>query len=184
MSFTRKIDMILEAKKLERLSINKIEKQLGVDGTIYKAHKADKYPVDSELVRKLIGILGIRQEWWDKEWESGSTDIFITPVQNQAAVAGNAMTAKDLLVVLQDVLAERSDYRIIPKTVLDGEYRLLPLSEIEHRAKELESRTKELEDIREERKQTLEAKNKLIKRLEDEIAELRGMRNPITPQGA
>lgn len=183
MSFKKKIDMILEARKLQRLSKNKIEQLIGVDGTIYKAYNDDREPADSEIVRNLIGTLGIRQEWWDKDWESGSTDIFNTSVQKEPLVKGNA-TPKDLLTALQDILAEQSDYRIIPKTVLDGEYRLLPKSEIEHRAKELESRLKELEDIREERKQTIEAKNKLIKRLEDEVAELRGARNAIAPQSA
>lgn len=86
MSFRAKIDKILEAKQLERLSINKIEKLLGVDGTIYKAHKDDRYPVDSELIPKLIGKLGIRQQWWDKDWETGSTDIFITHEQKEPAI--------------------------------------------------------------------------------------------------
>lgn len=125
----------------------------------------------------------VNRQWW----KTGKGDILIknsTDGENEATVAQKApLTAVDLLAVLQDVLAERSDYRIIPKTVLDGEYRLLPKSEIEQRAKELESRTKELEDIRRERIETMDAKNKLIKRLEDEVAELRS-RNPITPQGA
>lgn len=90
MSFRKKIDMILEAKKLERLSKNKIERLMGVDGTIYKAYDDDREPADSEIVRKLIDVLCVRQEWWDKEWETGSMNIFHTLVQNRSDNTGKA----------------------------------------------------------------------------------------------
>lgn len=81
--------MILEAKRLERLSINKIERLLGVDGTIYKAYKAGEYPKDPNLISKLIKLLNIRQEWWDTDWESGNMDVFsriLTREANEAAI--------------------------------------------------------------------------------------------------
>lgn len=172
--------MILEARKLQRLSRNKIEQMIGVDGTIYKAYDDDREPADSEIVRNLIGTLGIRQQWWDKDWESGSKDIFITHDENPPPIAGKPIKGEPLKL-LQDALAEGSDYRVIPKTILDGEYRIFPKSEIEQRTKELEARSKEQEDLRRERIETIDAKNKLIKRLEDEIAELRAGK-PVTPQ--
>lgn len=161
------------------LSPSAFEEQYGLGNGTLKSWKDESTEKSTGTIRNFLSENQINKEWW----KTGKGEIFNTSVQNQPAVKGNA-TPKDLLIVLQDILAEQSDYRIIPKTVLDGEYRLLPKSEIEHRAKELESRLKELDDIREERRQTIEAKNKLIKRLEDEIAELRGARNSVAPQSA
>lgn len=77
--------MLLEARKLEKLSVNKIERILGVDGTIYKALKAEDYIPDPELSSDIVRKFGIRQAWWDKEWETGTLDMFEknpTPVPN------------------------------------------------------------------------------------------------------
>ena len=144
MSFRTKIDMILKAKKLERLSINKIEKLLGVDGTIYKAHKANKYPVDPNLVSELLRKLRIRQGWWDKDWASGSTDIFEkngTSVQNEPAV--NENSNMDVAEAIR-VIIGGSEYFVIPKVALEGKYRLMPLEEISLKEKELERRNDDL----------------------------------------
>lgn len=108
MSFQKKLDMILEARKLERLSINKIERLLGVDGTIYKAHKADKYPVDSELVLDMLRKLGVRREWWEKEWETGSNNIFTTSVQNPSD--NKEKTLEETIEALLAELRESNKY--------------------------------------------------------------------------
>jgi hypothetical protein len=140
MSFKRKIDMILEARKLQRLSRNRIEQMIGVDGTIYKAYDDDREPADSEIVRKLIGTLGIRQQWWDKDWESGSTDIFITPVQNDPHKHRNGQD-DDLY---KRIVEGGTEYLLVPRTAFEGNYRFIPIEEIEMHARELERKEAEL----------------------------------------
>lgn len=128
------------------------------------------------VVEKFLRHYNINPQWW----KTGEGAVFITDEEKRSDNKGNP----DLLQVLQSALAEGSDYRLIPKTILDGEYRIFPKSEIEQRMKELEARAKDLEDIRRERMETLDAKNKLIKKLEDEIAELRSQKPVATPQRA
>ena len=70
-------------------------------------------------------------------------------------------------------LEKLSDYRFVPKTVLDGEYRIMPKSELEQRSKELEQKAKEYEDLRLARLDTINALNKVIQVYENEIAGLR-----------
>jgi len=83
MSFKEKIDKIISASELRsgkrKLTINKIEATLEVDGTIYKNYKADTYPKDQGLISKMLNKFGISSEWW----ETGKGEIFIangTPV--------------------------------------------------------------------------------------------------------
>lgn len=98
MSFRKKIDMILKAKKLERLSINKIERELDVDGVIYKNHKADTYPTDSKLISDFIRIYRIRQQWWDKEWEIDGSVIFDEKVQEKEKSEWSTITEEQKLI--------------------------------------------------------------------------------------
>ena len=90
----------------------------------------------------------------------------ITPVQNGSDNKEKTLGPSESLRVIQEALEEGSEYRIVPKTILNGEYRIFPKSELDLRAQELEER-------RRERQETIDAKNALIKALEDEIAELR-----------
>lgn len=90
--------MLLEAKKLEKLSVNKIERALGVDGTIYKALKAENYIPDLELSSDIVRKFHIKQSWWDKEWETGTLDMFEenpTPVPNSG---GPSITEEQKLI--------------------------------------------------------------------------------------
>lgn len=135
--------MILKAKQLERLSINRIEKLLGVDGTIYKAHKADKYPVDPDLVSELVRKLGIRQEWWDREWKTNSDNIFITSVQNRTDNKEKNL-ADTLDEAMNKVIKDEGEYYIVPKTVLEGNYRFIPIEELRMKERELEHKNDEL----------------------------------------
>lgn len=149
MSFRKKIDMILEAKQLERLTINKIERSIEKDGTIYKAYKDDREPADLEIVRKLIGTLNIRQEWWDKEWESGSKDIFNTPVQKEAAVTEKDVREKsvrDYARDIIDVIEGKTEYVVIPRSVLKENYRIVPLEQFEKDKLQMERDARELDE--------------------------------------
>lgn len=132
------------------------------------------------VVEKFLRHYGIREEWW----KTGEGEIFITRAEKGSDNKGNPLGEQArTLKLLQDALSEGSDYRVIPKTILDGEYRIFPKSEMEQRARELEAQLKQQEDIRRERIETLDAKNKLIKKLEEEIAELRASKS-VAPQSA
>lgn len=83
MSFQKKIDKVLEASKLlpgkRKLTINKIETELGIESTIRKNYNADTYPTDEDLIPELIRKFGINPEWWQTE----QGEVFIvkgTPV--------------------------------------------------------------------------------------------------------
>jgi hypothetical protein len=72
-SFKEKIDKILKYRKL---SINKIEKELDVDGTFRKAYNDDREPND-ELVMEFRRKFQIRDSWWNSPLGDREEEIFI-----------------------------------------------------------------------------------------------------------
>jgi hypothetical protein len=76
MSFKKKIELILKAKELDKLSINKMEQALGLDGTIYKGVKNPDYIPDPNLVSEILRKYRIKESWWNKDWATGSLDMF------------------------------------------------------------------------------------------------------------
>lgn len=127
--------MILEARKLQRLSRNKIEQMIGVDGTIYKAYDDDREPADSEIVRKLIGTLGIRQAWWDKDWETGSMDIFNTPVTDEPAIAEKTLGEPWEVSAFRKIFEGDAAYILVHKAAFHN-HRFTSVEQIEAHAKE------------------------------------------------
>lgn len=128
--------------------------------TIANAIKKDR-ELSEEYHKKFIDHFGVNPEWWETE----NGEVFLkngTHEQNEPAVAGKVSTLK----VLQDALAEGSDYRLIPRTILDGEYRI-----------ELKSALDEKTELR---RDAIEGYKKLVKKLEEEIADLRSGKIPIT----
>lgn len=71
-SFAEKINKILKYRKL---SINKIEKKLEVDGTFRKAYKEDREP-NEDLIEEFLGKFQIRRGWWDNPVGDLEDDIF------------------------------------------------------------------------------------------------------------
>jgi transcriptional regulator with XRE-family HTH domain len=68
--------------------------------------------------------------------------------------------------IYRDLVEANSDYRLVPKTILDGEYRMILKSEID-------SKTRLLEETLAAKNELLADKNKLIAQLNAEINSLR-----------
>jgi DNA repair exonuclease SbcCD ATPase subunit len=162
MSFKKKIDMLLEAKKLDKLSINKMERDLGLDGTIYKGVKNPDYIPDPGLVSEIVRKYNIRKQWWDKDWETGSNDIFNTSVPEST---DNTVKMKSREEMYQDLVEANSDYSLVPKIILE-KYQLLPKEESEDRREIL----KTIERIS---NQLVSEKERLILEKESKIEQLR-----------
>jgi len=146
MSFKKKIDMLLEAKKLEKLSINKMERDLHLDGTLYKGLKKDDWVPDPGLSKDIVRKYRIRQSWWDKDWETGSLDMFEPETEPGNISSDN--TGKPLsenpTELFQKIVFGGTEYVIMPKSAFEGNYRLMPLEEITMHEKELERKNDEL----------------------------------------
>jgi hypothetical protein len=178
MSFRKKIDMLLEAKKLERLSINKIEQALAVDGTIYKNHKADTYPTESKLVSEIIRIYNIRQEWWDKEWETGSNNIFNTSVPKSTGSKQNGeLSSKETFY--EDLMERNKDYFVAPRAIFT-DYKIVPdkiidviiQSNANERKALQDAKTMEIDSLEKKYEMLIEGLENKVDRLEKEKAAL------------
>lgn len=172
MTAKQKIDKILEVTELE---INDFAIKCGIiPNSLKAAIKRDA--LTDAIVTKIHNKIGVRKGFF-KDGKEPVIEKNLTLVQEGSDNTQKPLGAQEMLKVLQDTLAEGSDYRIIPNRVLEGNY-----LEIENRAKELDARAKELAYIKVLQEETITTKNQYIQHLEKEIADLRS--RPIASQGA
>jgi hypothetical protein len=148
-----------------QLSVTKLEEKGGVGNGTLKTWKSNTLDFSSNVLKSFKEKLGINEAWW----KSGEGEVFITPASKSTDSNQSEKKAED---VYRDWLESKTDYLLIPKTVLSGEYRMMLNSEIESKEKMLW--------------QVIEAKNYAIAQLEKEIAELRAGagKRAIHPQNA
>lgn len=118
-------------------------------------------------VEKFLQFYNINEEWW----KTGKGEIQKPTMR----ISGREETIKETQQIMSALfeMEKLSDYRFVPKSVLDGEYRIMPKSELEQRTKELEQKAKEYDDLRSARLDTINALQKVIQVYESEIASLR-----------
>jgi transcriptional regulator with XRE-family HTH domain len=149
MTFSEKIDKILKANTLNLNTIEALEQYCGIGSkTLRKNVNEDSEPTQRILV-KLFDGLGINREWWG----SGKGEIFIENPTPAIKSSDNKETR------YMDFNEGHPDYYMVPKTMVQGEYRLELLSEIESKKSLLQK--------------TLDTQDALIIELRREIAELR-----------
>lgn len=162
MRFSEKIDILLRYNKLGLNTIEEIESHCEIGAkTLRKNYNENTEPTRRILVKLLTG-LGVNPEWWD----SGKGEIFGT--NSTAAINSDDNTENapgDELY--RKWLEGETDYRLVHKTVLEGEYRMMLKSEIEERSIMW--------------REALESKNELIRQLKEEIKELRSVKRPAEP---
>jgi hypothetical protein len=136
--------------------------QLGIDAGLGNGTVdgwTDKHlDISKPLVEKFLRHHSINPEWW----ESGKGEIFIK--KHTPAIKSTGNTEMDKEDLYRDLVEGSSDYSLVPKTVLNGEYRMMLISE--------------LEDRRASWKEALDSKNQLIAQLKEEIKELRAVKRP------
>jgi hypothetical protein len=154
MDFKSKIDIILHALmiKLWRLAE---ESELGT--TLEKAYSENR-EMRPANTQKFLQKIGISPEWWEKT-EGGMEGMFTKDFKITRFGDFDREKPKNPEEIYKDLVEANTEYRIIPKTVLDGEYRMILKSEIESKEKMLW--------------QVIDAKNYTIAQLEKEISELR-----------
>lgn len=159
MTFREKIDKVLIIKGIKLYKLAEIS---GLGNTLEKAYEENR-PMRDSTTDKFLQNLGIRKEWWEDEkgevFEENSTAAI------KSTGSKEKRSAED---TYRDWLESKTDYLLVPKTVLSGEYRMMLNSEIESKEKMLW--------------QVIEAKNYAIAQLEREIAELRSGQRIMHPQ--
>jgi hypothetical protein len=120
MSFKKKIELILKAKELDKLSINKMEQALGLDGTIYKGVKNPDYIPDPNLVSEILRKYRIKESWWNKDWATGSLDMFEPKPTRDENLADNKENLVIAGEVYRKIVEGNTEYVLVPRTVLDN----------------------------------------------------------------
>jgi plasmid maintenance system antidote protein VapI len=164
MTAQEKVDKILEITELE---LNDFAMKCGIiPNSLKAAIKRDA--ITDDIITKIHDRFGVRKGFF-KDGKEPIIDINHASVQNEPAVAEipTGVNLDEQSRRLLQIAKKTTEYAFVPKTILEGEYRI-----------ELQS---ELEDRRKERAETAELYKKLIKKLEDEIAELRAGK-PVTSQ--
>lgn len=175
MTFKEKIRKIVRANKLGINSPSGLEGYIkaGV-GAITKYLKNDDEPGE-DTIKKILDLPGLNKTWW----ETGEGDVFIaaskekhTNGENQGDIPEIPLgvnlddESKKLLAIANKTV----QYAFVPKTILEGEYRI-----------ELKSTIEEKTELR---RDAIQGYKKLVRKLEEEIADLRSGRIPINAAAA
>jgi hypothetical protein len=139
----------LELKK----SIRQMEQESGLGNGTLSSWKEKVVEYSTDKVEKFLQYYSINRQWW----RTGEGEI----LDKKSKEADKELEPHIKESVYRDLVEGNSDYRLIPKVVLDGEYRIMP-------KKELEKYERQFDKIDERTKLALDAKNDLIK-IKDEI---------------
>lgn len=148
MSFREKIDKILEIKDIR---LWKLGEEVEMKSTLEKAYKENREMTDRKT-EFFLQKLGINRKWW----YSGDGEIFLNDTNETEQQSINETIIES---VYKDLIEANTPYRLVPKTILDEEYRIVLKSEIDSKEKLLY--------------EVIESKNNLIAQLKNEIRELR-----------
>lgn len=150
---------------------------------LYKKYGGNK----SEIARQLGGIVTSQQLG---QYEAGKSEPKVLFYERWKEVFGddlqqlmkgvernvsrgtteNEPNRRDFESWARDLIEKNTEYRLIPKTILDEEYRIILKSEIELKEQML--------------KNLLDSKNELISALKQEIAELRSAQRVVPAKQA
>jgi hypothetical protein len=134
MDFEKKIDKILTERKL---TITKLAEISGLKDTLHKAYRENREMSERKTVEFLQNV-GISSTWW----ESGQGDIF-----TKHKTASQPAPDFERGLVYKDLVETNSNYKLVPNTLIDGEYRMVQAN-------------------------TLMTQDKLINQLMDEVSRL------------
>lgn len=152
MTFAQKIDKILLTNTLGISSIMALENFCGIGrGTVSSLYSGDtKNGIKTE--KKIIEKLRINPEWWNNSVEP----IYMTGEKTKEPSGAGAAAIPES--IYRDLVESNSEYRLVPKTILQEEYRIVLKSE-------MDSKDKLVHEV-------IESKNHLIDQLKIEIKNL------------
>lgn len=158
-----------------------MENYFYVPGKAIKHHRINK-KLTQEQLGAIMGITRVQMTGWEGKESVKLTKQELEALAGALGVKTNDLTnvsretsepdsiSKDSETIYRDLIEKNTEYRLIPKTILDEEYRIILKSEIELKEQML--------------KDLLDAKNDLIKELKQEIADLKLTQRAVTAKQA
>jgi hypothetical protein len=155
-TFLARINKVLIDKGFEKkdgtINYSKAERITGISTSTLSKLAQREGELGEFNKEKFLRTFGVNRDWLD----TGKGDIY---GENPTQVDKPADITENRDDVYRRMVEENSEYKLVPSTLLSGEYRIVLAKEIEQRDQLL--------------KELLNDKNRLIKVLEDEIKMLR-----------
>lgn len=153
MNFREKIDKVLEIKGIKLYKLCEVSK---LGSTLQKAYE-DNREMKTPSTEKFLENLRINRKWW----ESGEGQIF-SEDEKTTSVDSDTKTEDEIKILefYQNLFEAKTEYIVIPKKMVQEDYRVVLKSE-------MDSKERLLYEV-------IEAKNGLIEALKNEIVDLRG----------
>lgn len=148
-------DNIKKFRELRDMNIPQLADKIGAKKQSVYDWEKGKYAPGKEYIDLLAKVLGVEVKDFYGDGE--------VMTDKSGAVEGLQHAPES---VYRDLIEKNTEYRLIPKTILDEEYRIILKSEIELKEQML--------------KNLLDAKNDLIEQLKQEISELRLAQRAVT----
>lgn len=176
MSFKEKIDKILEVNQLGINSVSAFEDKIGAGrGAVNEFYNEDREP-GRKTLKKIMTFPGLNPTWYN----TGEGPIFVKNGTYVKTPMENPKNEKVHEEVYRDLVESNSEYRLVPKVILDR-YEILSQRELESRERVLSAMLDQAKEISATKQLLLDEKDKLIVALEEEIYELRAKLNQIPP---
>jgi hypothetical protein len=148
MDFKEKIDKVLSIRKIKLWKLAEIS---GLGNTLEKAYEENR-EMRKAGTDQLLQKLGINTEWWNTQ----EGELFDKNITNAEETSDNKEN-RGIGAELVDLIQSNDRYSLIPNIILNH-YKIMPESEFAHNQKKWQ-------DI-------VDAKNDLIRELEDHVKEL------------
>lgn len=129
LSFREKLGIILT---LKGLTIKDLEDQWGKSGTIYKAFEQDR-DFSDRLRDEFLLKFQIKKSWWKRP--DGRTESDVFEANNTPAIKTNEKVI-DEEEVYRNIVEGNTEYLLIPRTVLQEKYRMVPVEKIAQEERE------------------------------------------------
>lgn len=166
MDFSEKIDKILSTNTLGVSSISALEDYCGISrSTVTRLYNGETVN-GLKTEKKILEKLRINKRWW----ETGEEPIYMFDEKKITMSNPDPKIPEQVYRDFPDFIEKTSVYFLIPKTILEEEYRIMLKSDIDKKDQML--------------REIVEAKNDLIKELREEIADLRSTQRAVPAKQA
>ncbi len=148
-----------EAEQMCQFGVGTISKKKGTSNKLFQVN-----------VEKFLRRFRVERAWWDR----GELPMLTDTVENIRANEPEVEYKSDMNEVYKTVVAGGTEYLLIPKSILNDEYRIIPVEKIKNEALQIEKERESNNAHAKEHAVAIEALSLAIQTISQQFSNLKG----------